>query len=434
MLSNSVVVSVRQIANDAKDLCSGDFTYKVFVSLLSGLFFGLPTLSAIVRVFTFSVSCSALSRGIASIPSESLMRRTRNKVSALIARTEHPERRYVLAIDDTFVRKFGTSAENCYWFDHTSGSSKQGRNFLVLVVIDVFTGHVYPIDVTLLKGKKHAEYQPRIELLKERLLLLKSADFGKLTLVADSWFSDKKFFSWLNENSFIFEIEIKTNRKITYLDKKILGSTSEKGKIVYPSASDAALTLKRNTAFSGGAPKQIAGGVVRLFGSSLRLKFACVWNNSDSIKDRPFACYVTNKTKMMPSRVWALSRFRWGIECYFRASKQDFSFDGLPTQSSEAALGLVILGMFLYCNIEIARYDPDAVPLEKKVSLKKYPPISSFVKSLRQANMEATFKRAMILKPMREKVLSHFLGRLDPKRVCLKPRDKIKINETLILQ
>ena len=137
---------------------------------------------------------------------------------------------------------------------------------------------------------------------------------------------------------------------------------------------------------------------------------------------------------MMPSRVWALSRFRWGIECYFRASKQDFSFDGLPTQSSEAALGLVILGMFIYCNIEIARYYPDAVPLEKKVSLKKYPPISSFVKSLRQANMEATFKRAMILKPMREKVLSHFLGRLDPKRVCLKPRDKIKINEKLILQ
>ena len=97
-------------------------------------------------------------------------------------------------------------------------------------------------------------------------------------------------------------------------------------------------------------------------------------------------------------------------------------------------LGLVILGMFLYCNIEIARYNSDAVPLEKKVSLKKYPPISSFVKSLRQANMETTFKRAMILKLMREKVLSHFLGRLDPKRVCLKPRDKLKINETLILQ
>jgi len=340
----------------------------------------------------------------------------------------------VLAVDDTFVRKFGASLENCYWFDHTSGASKQGRNYLVLVVIDVFTGHVYPVDVILLKGKKHSEYRPRIELLKERLLILKDAGFGKLTLVADSWFSDKIFFSWLSDNGFIFEIEIKTNRKLTYLDKKSLGTTSEKGKIVYPSASDVALTLKRNTAFSGGAPKQIAGGVVRLFGCSLRLKFASVWNNSDSIKDRPFACYVTNKTQMKPSRIWALSRFRWGIECYFRASKQDFSFDGLPTQSSESALGLVILGMFLYCNIEIGRYDPDAIPLEKKITLKKYPPISSFVKSLRQANIEATFKRALILKAMREKVLTHFAGRAHPKRVSLKPRDKIEIDETLILQ
>ena len=80
----------------------------------------------------------------------------------------------------------------------------------------MLTGHVYQIDVTLLKGKKHAEYQPRIELLKERLLILKSASFGKLTLIADSWFSDKKLFSWLNENDFTFEIEIKTNRKTAF--------------------------------------------------------------------------------------------------------------------------------------------------------------------------------------------------------------------------
>ena len=46
--------------------------------------------------------------------------------------------------------------------------------------------------------------------------------------------------------------------------------------------------------------------------------------------------------------------------------------------------------------IEIARYDPDAVPLEKKVSLKKYPAISSFVQAIRIANMETIFNRAMI--------------------------------------
>ena len=96
--------------------------------------------------------------------------------------------------------------------------------------------------------------------------------------------------------------------------------------------------------------------------------------------------------------VWVMSRFRWGIECYFRASKQDFSFDGLATESSEAAFGLVVLGMFLYCNLEIARHDPCAVPIEKKERLKKYPPLTSHIKTLRQESTARTFRRAMVMK------------------------------------
>jgi len=208
----------------------------------------------------------------------------------------------------------------------------------------------------------------------------------------------------------------------------------KKGKMVYPSASDVALSLKRNTSFSGGAQKQIAGGVVRLFGSSLRLKLAAVWNKNDLIKDRPFACYVTNKTRMCVTRVWAMSRFRWGIECYFRASKQDFSFDGLPTKSSDVALGLVVLGMFIYCNLELERHDSNAVPVAKKERLKKYPPLTSYIKSLRQDSVARTFRRAMVMKSSREKILSHFCGRQDHQRSCLKPRDKSKICITHVLQ
>jgi hypothetical protein len=116
-----------------------------------------------------------------------------NKGAHLVAQCPHPERRFVLAVDDTFVRKFGQSLENCYWFDHTSGSSKKGRNYLVLVVLDILTGHSYPIDVVLLKGKKHPAYRPRTDILKERLLVLKEKGLGSLTVVADSWFADKNF-------------------------------------------------------------------------------------------------------------------------------------------------------------------------------------------------------------------------------------------------
>lgn len=434
MIVDSALTPVRMLANDAKDLCQGSFTYSIFVSLLSGLFFGLPSLSAIARAFTFSCSVSNLSRGIRAIPHESLLRRTRNKVAALVGNTEHPEQRFVLAVDDTFVRKFGASLENCYWFDHTSSSTKQGRNYLVTVVLDILTGHAYPVDVVLLKGKKHAEYRPRTEILKERLLVLKAAGLGDLILVADSWFADKSFFEWLDKEGFTFEIEIKTNRKVTYIDKKALGIVGEKGKMVYPSISDVALGLKRNTSFSGGAQKQVAGGVVRLFGSSLRLKFAAVWNKDDLPKDKPFACYVTNKTTMCVTRVWAMSRFRWGIECFFRASKQDFSFDGLSVESSEAAFGLVVLGLFLYCNLELARHVPDAAPVGKKERLKKYPPLTSHIKTLRQQSISRTFMRAMVMKTAREKIISHFNGRQKPERSCLKPRDKPKIRVLQALQ
>jgi len=66
-------------------------------------------------------------------------------------------------------------------------------------VLDILTGHAYPVDAVLLRGTKHADYRPRLEVLKERLLVLKDAGLGSLTLVADAWFSDKKFFEWLDK-------------------------------------------------------------------------------------------------------------------------------------------------------------------------------------------------------------------------------------------
>jgi Transposase DDE domain len=426
MIVDSVPAAVRIIANDAKDLCGGAFSYPVFIALLAGLFFGLQSLSAIVRKFTFVCSVSSLSRGIRAIPHEALLRRARNTVAALVASCEHPERRFVLALDDTLVRKFGLSPENCYWFDHSSGKAAKGRNYLCLVVLDILTGHAYPIDAVLLRGTKHADYRPRADVLKERLLVLKEAGLGGITLVADAWFSDKKLFEWLDANGFDFEIEIRINRKLTYVDKKLLGHVGDKGKMVYPSVSDVSRTLKRNTAFSGGAPKQIAGGVVRLFGSSLRLKLAAVWNEGDSLTENPFACYVTNQTGLCLSRIWALSRFRWGIECYFRASKQSFAFDALPTESSDAAFGLVALGMFLYCRLELARHDPDAGPIGKTERKRKYPPLTSYIKKLRQECEQRTYVRSLVMESKRDAILSHLRGRRKPERSCLKPRDSAR--------
>jgi hypothetical protein len=330
--------------------------------------------------------------------------------------------------DDTLVRKFGQTADNCYWFDHCAGASAKGRCYLVLVVLDCYTGQCYPVATILLKGKKHTEYAPRLDVLKQELLLLKKVGLNKLTLCADSWFAGKPFFQWLEDNEFTFEIEVKLNRKITYLDKKQLGELGEKGKIVYPSISDVACGLKRNSAFSGSTPKQIASGVVKLFGSSLRLRFVAVWNAGDTKSDKPFAIYVTNKTTYCPSRIWAFSRFRWSVECHFRRSKQDFSFDAFPTHSAETALKLITLGMFLICSLELSRFDPLAKPMSKREQKKQYLSLSTMVKNIRAETENFVLLRIMT-RPDRKKIIEkHLKGRKSKTYACSKPRDKTVIN------
>ena len=170
-----------------------------------------------------------------------------------------------------------------------------------------------------------------------------------------------------------------------------------------------------------------------MFGSPLRLKLSAVWNEDDALSDKPFACYVTNRTELCLSRIWALSRFRWGIECYFRASKQDFSFDALPTESSDAAFGLVVLGMFLYCHLELARHVPDAVPVGKSERRKKYPPLTSHIKKLRQECETRTYIRSLVMKPARDALLAHLHSRREPARSCLKPRDSSRRQVVLVV-
>jgi len=177
---------------------------------------------------------------------------------------------------------------------------------------------------------------------------------------------------------------------------------------------------------SGGAPKQVAGGVVRLFGSHLRLKLACVWNEKDSKSQKPFAYYVTNKTPRCLSRIWALSRFRWGIECLFRKAKQDFAFDSLPFENGKAAFSLVVLGMFLITSLEIKRFVVEAKPINLPSRCKKFVPLSSYVKTERAKSEQSTIIGILHFPNRRQKLVDHFNGRAHPDFVCLKPRDKIQ--------
>ncbi len=144
---NSVPAVLRDVANSAKDLCTRTFEYSDLVLFLCALFFGLSTFSAIARCFVFSASVSALSRKAKAIPHEAILRRNRNRIVRMIQEIPDAERRFVLILDDTLVRHYGKSPDNCYWFDHTNECTTRGRNYLVVVVLDTFTGQTFPLSV-----------------------------------------------------------------------------------------------------------------------------------------------------------------------------------------------------------------------------------------------------------------------------------------------
>ncbi len=429
MVINTVPAIVREIANDSKDLCNSSFCYNGFVVLLSALFFNLSTFSSIARAFTFSLSVSSLARKASCIPHEALLRRNRNRISSLIAKTSDSASRFLLVVDDTLVRHYGKSLDNCYWFDHTMGTTTRGRNYLVIIVLDSYTGQRFPVSIVLLRGKKHPKYKPRLNVLKWQLSILKSAGLGGLTVTADSWFADKNLFRWLESNKFDFEIEGKSNRKVTYIDKQSVGSVGKHKRMVYPAICDVACSLRRNTAFSGGAPKKIASGVVKLYGSSQRLKFAAVWNIDDASTAKPFAVYFSNNTKRTASRIWALSRFRWSIECHFRQSKQDFAFDAFPVHNSETALKINILGMFLITALELKRFKNDARPKLPTGAKQQMVSLSSFVKHERIRAYERCILSVIHSEKSKEKVRNHFLQRGKPEYACKKPRDNSKMGD-----
>ena len=399
---------------------------------LTGIFFGLENLCDIKRKLTFSFSVSSLSRSVCHIPHESLLRRNRNRIAKIIQEIPDAIRRFILITDDTFCRKFGSSLDNCYWFDHTINSIVKGRNYLVIVLLDTHTGQCFPLSVVLLYGKRHASYRSRLDELKKELLILKDHNLSSFALSADSWFAGADLFEWLEDHNFYFEIEIKKNRKVTYLDKKQLGTVGEKGKMKYPSIQDVAMNMNwRNTTYSGGAPKKFNSGIVRIYGSQLRLKFTAVWNQFDTKETMPFAIYVTNKTSCCASKIWALSRFRWSIECHFRASKQSFSFEKFPTHSAQTSLKLIVLGMFLISSLELNRFDQNAKPTDKKTIRSDSEPIEKYVKKIRSEHENRNYLRTLVQPRSKETIINHIKTVLNERFVCLKPRDNIKVGDLI---
>ena len=423
---------LREIINDSKDIGTSNCSYKSFKTLMLGLFMGQTSFCDCSRNIVDSPSVSTLSRAAASLNGNKLFNRSVRKVANYISKQKNYKNRYILIADDTLKRKYGE--DSGFWFDHTTQAKMKGNNYLAIIVYDTYMGYTYPISFTLLYNKGHENYEKRTEVLKKELIKLKKLGFGELTLCADTWFGSHELFDWLETHNFKFEIQIKQNRKVTYYNKTQT-VISKNGKKSYPNAQDLACSLGRDVIFSGDKPKQAAGGVVKLFGSQLRLRMTAVWNKDSTPDEKPFSIYVTNRTEVTNSKVWVLARHRWAIECSFRLLKQVFRIDSFAV-SPNSSENLVKTTLFMYSALEMKRQQKNnSIPRPTSASQKRtlYESLSAYIHRVRTESKNTFFTSALNNKNIKNKTLNHIKYRKNPERAVLKPRDRLKIKQQSII-
>jgi hypothetical protein len=81
--------------------------------------------------------------------------------------------------------------------------------------------------------------------------------------------------------------------------------------------------------------------------------------------------------------------------------------------------------MCLITALELARWDPKAVPKEKKKMRENLTPITKYIKTMRQEHEESNYLRSFIFPSTRQKVVDHLKTVRNKSYACLKPRDKI---------
>lgn len=324
---------IRQAADGFKDFLS-PLEYRVFVAVLCGAVFGIAGYSDIVRYILFSPSVTAIF-DFFSVPSlyVKLNRRHRRRLLKVLPDLYNSPNRYQWAVDDTLVQHFGKTIWGTYnWHDHVSNGYVHGHKLLVVGIMDRKKRVLIPVAWEILhrdlsketgeKGPEHEKgWEVAVRLLKEQVAF----GFPKLTVTTDSWFAGEEFFDALEDAGFLFVVEIKCNRKVARWGRKILGVRVDeffKGKV------------KGAVKFLG-KRKYAAEAVLRFQDSKRPLKVVAVANHKRLV-DEPFAYYVSNKLAWNATKIWGLSRDRWGIEVQFRELKQLFTLGEAAVRSREA--------------------------------------------------------------------------------------------------
>lgn len=248
----------------------------------------------------------------------------------------------VLSIDDSIMAKPHTkeNALNCWHFDHCSGRSIKGVQFLT-ALFNTQDMNV-PVMVELLKKEKII-IDSKTGRQKRKSKIGKNELFRSMVsqcssqlhidyILADSWFSSSTNMKHIVANSLNFIVALKSNRLVALSEQD-----KQEGKWINIKSLDLEQVSTK----------------VWLKGIDFPLLFTRqVFKNGD---DTAYLYLISSDLSLSFEQVTAIYKKRWTVEQYHKEVKQITSFGKSPTKTVKTQSNHFYLSIMAYSKVEILK-------------------------------------------------------------------------------
>lgn len=248
----------------------------------------------------------------------------------------------VLSIDDSIMAKPHTkeNALNCWHFDHCSGRSIKGVQFLT-ALFNTQDMNV-PVMVELIK-KERIIIDSKTGRQKRKSKIGKNELFRSMVsqcssqlhidyILADSWFSSSTNMKHIVANSLNFIVALKSNRLVALSEQD-----KQEGKWINIKSLDLEQVSTK----------------VWLKGIDFPLLFTRqVFKNGD---DTAYLYLISSDLSLSFEQVTAIYKKRWTVEQYHKEVKQITSFGKSPTKTVKTQSNHFYLSIMAYSKVEILK-------------------------------------------------------------------------------
>lgn len=363
MLHLSTPVGIRQLSARYKDIAaSAGISSSSLTSLLTGFFFGMDSVSDLVRSCPWTESVSSISSDFGKFSSNCshrFMRRARNAILKKISSVASPDDRFCFAFDTTDnPRRIEGLRGSGHWAS-SDGSIFHGLNLVVVALVDRKTGVALPVAwAPCLKPSEEEIHETAWEIVLKLLDELTLAGFPKVPVVGDSWFDGSPFMKQLADRGFTFVLELKSVRNV---------KTNISPNAQWHKAPEVLENEKKVASHSGTREKEIPAGIsgAKFINSmiifllipqedkSKMASFRIAGAYNHAAEKTPFAVYITNDLSKPGTWLWGTARARWNIEVLFRDLKQNFAWGKIPCRNQNAADASIVLPFIIVIALRL---------------------------------------------------------------------------------